>query len=286
MIMRSREHDDWAPPLGSIVLAQREEHEWTFEYPRLTTEVHERFDQTVEAMEAGHIVKAESEFRQILAQYPEFVDARHHLAMLLQETGRSAEALTAWQRAVDMGLRCFPRAFVVGRDALPWYDIDNRPFLRAYHGYGLHLLQHGFVGQTLKIFNEILALNPNDNQGIRALAIDCCFRLGRPEDVLAVCEEFAGDSMAETVYGKVLALLQLERTKEATAALREAIAALPLVAKELTKKRHRRPRSEWPGCVGHGGPDQAYEYWKTQGQHWANTPHAIEFVAQHRESGA
>ena len=286
MIMRNKGNDDWVPPPGSILLTQREEHEWTFEYPRLSADAHDRLDHAIDAMGGGNVVSAESDLRQLLAQFPEFIDAGHHLAMLLLETGRNTEAFTAWQRAVDIAVGCFPRTFAAGRDALPWYDIDNRPFLRAYHGYGLQLRQQGFMGLALKVFGEILALNPNDNQGVRALVIDGCFHLGRPEDVLDVCKEFDGDSMAETIYGKVLALLQLKSAEEATSALREAIGALPLVAKELTKQRHRRPKSEWPGCVSHEGPDQAYEYWKAQGEHWANTPDAIAFVAQHLSSSA
>lgn len=65
---------------------------------------------------------------------------------------------------------------------------------------------------------------------------------------------------------------------EADEALAEAVQWLPLVARELTKKRHPRPRGLDPRRVTVGGADQAYYYWEDQGQHWKNTPGAISWV--------
>ena len=286
MTVRNKASNSGALPLprGSIVFVQIEEHEWTFKYPRITARVLDRFDQAVEMMENVQIVKAESEFRQMLVDFPEFIDAYHHLAMVMENTKRVGDAFATWEYAVDIGLRYFPRAFVIGRDLLPWYYLDNRPFLRAYHGYSLHLLEYSFLGQALKNFTEILAMDPNDHLGIRVSVINCFFRLGRPDDVLSVCDNFTQDISVETVYGKVLALLQLELMDEATIALRDAIRILPLVVKELTKRTHQQPPSNWPGLVTHGGADQAYEYWRTHGEYWANTPGAIDFIMKHQNS--
>jgi len=55
------------------------------------------------------------------------------------------------------------------------------------------------------------------------------------------------------------------------------------VAKELGKVLHTRPRELRPDYVTHGGADQAYYYWTDQGQHWVNTPGAIEFVRDRQE---
>ncbi|MDX2440809.1 MAG: hypothetical protein QNK40_09685 [Desulfobacterales bacterium] len=52
---------------------------------------------------------------------------------------------------------------------LPWGCIDNRPFLRCMHGYGLSLWRLGQTEDARKIFQRMLWLNPNDNQGIRFL---------------------------------------------------------------------------------------------------------------------
>ena len=55
---------------------------------------------------------------------------------------------------------------------LPWGHIDNRPFLRCMHGYGLCLWRLGRLEDALRIFERMLWLNPSDNQGARFLVDD------------------------------------------------------------------------------------------------------------------
>lgn len=50
---------------------------------------------------------------------------------------------------------------------LPWGMIDNRPFLRCLHGYGLALWRLGHRDEALKTFERICCLNPMDNTGAR-----------------------------------------------------------------------------------------------------------------------
>lgn len=50
---------------------------------------------------------------------------------------------------------------------LPWGRIDNRPFLRCLHGYGLCLWRLGQIAEAREVFGRMLWLNPCDNQGIR-----------------------------------------------------------------------------------------------------------------------
>ena len=50
---------------------------------------------------------------------------------------------------------------------LAWGLIDNRPFLRCMHGYGLCLWRLGRFEEAEHIFQRMLWLNPSDNQGVR-----------------------------------------------------------------------------------------------------------------------
>lgn len=55
---------------------------------------------------------------------------------------------------------------------LPWGHVDNRPFLRCLHGYGLCLWRLGRFAEAACVFERILWLNPSDNQGVRFLLDD------------------------------------------------------------------------------------------------------------------
>jgi tetratricopeptide (TPR) repeat protein len=50
---------------------------------------------------------------------------------------------------------------------LLWGHIDNRPFLRCMHGYGLCLWRLGRYDEAVRVFEKMLWLNPSDNQGVR-----------------------------------------------------------------------------------------------------------------------
>ena len=53
---------------------------------------------------------------------------------------------------------------------LSWGAIDNRPFLRCLHGYGLCLWRLDRRDEAASVFRRMLWLNPADNQGARFLA--------------------------------------------------------------------------------------------------------------------
>lgn len=264
----------------TLMVTDRGDHLWEFEYPRVVWEVLEVFHQAIDLWEVGDLSEAEKQYRQLIREYPEFIDVHHHLALVLDETDREEEAFCVWREAVALGLSCFPKDFSIGRDFLLWGMLDNRPFLRAYHGLGIACLERGEAEEALSIFNSILAMNPGDNQGVRGSAIGCCFAVQRPTEALEICDRYPDDGMEHLLYGHVLALYQLKRNPEAESALRLAAASLPLVARELAKARHRRPKDMHYGYITYGGADQAYHYWIEQGRYWKKTPGAIEFVRE------
>lgn len=55
---------------------------------------------------------------------------------------------------------------------LPWGYIDSRPFLRCLSGFGLCLWRLNSFAEAKCVFDRILRLNPNDNQGVRFLIDD------------------------------------------------------------------------------------------------------------------
>jgi tetratricopeptide (TPR) repeat protein len=265
-------------PSRSLKVVPFHKDEWQFRYPRLDNRFFDLFDGAMEELDSGNLRKAESNFRLLLEGYPECIDAYHHLAIILSATNRHTEARRLWERAVSIGKSVFPKKFKQGTHRLPWMIIENRPFLRAYHSWGLQLLDEKNIPDALIVFNDMLSLNPNDNQGIRALAVGCYFELKQPKNVLKICKRYPNDMMEDVLYGKPLALFQLGRESDARKSLLKAIEYLPNVSKELLKKSHRPPKNGDPGFVTHGGADQAYYYWEHNGEYWKNTDGALDIL--------
>lgn len=273
-------------PPTSIRVVRVFKDEWAFEFPRLDDRAYDVFHQALDDFDAGRLKKAENDLRLLVDGFPEFIDAYHHLALILDETRRRKEARHVWETAVTIGRDAIPKSFKKGRHRLPWGILENRPFLRAYHSWGLQLLNEGATDAAVAVFEEMLSMNPNDNQGIRGLAIDCYFRSRQPDRVIALCKRYRNDAMEEVLYGRPLALFQLRQHREARAALAKAVEILPLVARELIKKTHRPPKNLNPDYVTHGGADQAYYYWRRHGRYWQDTDGALELVASAFQSRA
>jgi hypothetical protein len=93
------------------------------------------------------------------------LDAHSHLGNLVFDH-RPEDAI----RHYEVGLRIGELSLGDDFDGvLPWGHIDNRPFLRCMHGYGLCLWRLEGFNEAEHIFHRMLWLNPSDNQGVRFL---------------------------------------------------------------------------------------------------------------------
>ena len=93
------------------------------------------------------------------------LDAHAHLGNFVFDH-RPEDAIRHYEAGFRIGELSPPNSF---DGLLPWGWIDNRPFLRCMHGYGLCLWRLGRFEEAGRIFDRMLWLNPSDNQGVRGL---------------------------------------------------------------------------------------------------------------------
>jgi hypothetical protein len=93
------------------------------------------------------------------------LDAHAHLGNMVYQ--RQPEIAV---KHYEVGMRIGELSFGEGFDGvLPWGLIDNRPFMRCMHGYGIALWRLRKFKEAEEIFRRMLMLNPMDNQGVRFL---------------------------------------------------------------------------------------------------------------------
>lgn len=162
---------------------------------------------------------------------------------------------------------------------LMWAAPDNRPALRSLVRLVAMEERSGNVDTAGTLAQEILALNPVDNHGIRTLVMNHLLRTGENERALRLADQYPDDVHPDLPYGKVLALFRQHRLEEARNALRDAMRNLPRVVRFLTAKRVREPKLD-PTGVTVGGDDQAWLYRRTMYDAWLSTPGALEWLKQ------
>ncbi len=130
-----------------------------------------------ELFERGHYEEALRIMEILLSLDIRCLDAHAHLGNWCFRSTKSAQSFSMekakkhYEIGVKIGELSFPGDEKI---VLPWGRIDNRPFLRCLHGYGLSLWRMGRNKEARRQFERMLWFNPSDNQGVRFLlsAID------------------------------------------------------------------------------------------------------------------
>ena len=116
-----------------------------------------------ELARAGQTAEAYDLLMEALGTDLRCLDAHAHLGNL-EFDHAPRRAIVHYEIGVRIGELSLPLEF---DGVLIWGHIYNRPFLRCLHGYGLCLWRLGEPEQARRVFERILSLNPNDNQGVR-----------------------------------------------------------------------------------------------------------------------
>ncbi len=152
----------------------------------------EPFERALDTFRAGYYDDAGELLRAFITEYPYHIDSYHHLGIIETDLEHRERALKYFETGYRIGLLSLPDNFC---GTLPWICLENRPFLRAAHGYGLALERKRRHLEAVDVYEQILALNPNDNQGIRCLLPSLYLKAQAPQKARAALEQHGADGM-------------------------------------------------------------------------------------------
>lgn len=256
------------------------EREYRFVYPRFVSEFDDLIYDASDLIDVEEFVEAKSILHGIIDAFPEHIEAHHYLALCLDYQGEEHVAFHLWRKAVEIGMRYFPTNEAASKMQLSWEWLENRPFLEAYESLGMAYYNQDKTQKAIEIFNHLLALNPADHQGIRGRAIKAYFEVGEPKAVLDICESYPHDGLADTLYGRLLALCQLHQKNQLEEILKQTIEFLPFIAKEIVRPHHTEFDIILESEVFDEEKIEALDYWDNFGHYWLETNGAIDLLRQ------
>jgi len=121
--------------------------------------------EALELKEAGDSRGAHRILMNLLAADLRCLDAHAHLGNFVFDHSPE-KAIRHYEVGVRIGELSLGEGF---NGVLHWGCINNRPFLRCMHSYGLCLSRLGRLNEAEEVFTRMLWLNPSDNQGVRFL---------------------------------------------------------------------------------------------------------------------
>lgn len=218
--------------------------------------------------------------RKALEISPDCADA---YVLLAEETATSAEqAKDLYEQAIAAGERALGPEFFEENAGHFWGLLETRPYMRALEGLASALWSLGELEQAVDRYEEILRLNPGDNQGVRYLLARILRALNDDERLGELLERYQEDASAEWSYTRALHLFRVhgegDAANEALASALEANAAVPIYLFGLEELPDSPPPYYSPG-----DENEAALYVGYSARAWFETPDAMEWFVAYLE---
>jgi tetratricopeptide (TPR) repeat protein len=199
-------------------------------------------------------------------------------AILAQEAAGSLhEARVLYEAGVRAGERA------LGQEAFDeyaghfWGVMETRPYMRARFGLAECLWARGHHQEAIDHFQEMLQLNPGDNQGIRYVLMSYLLEEGQDDDLDRLFDSYDDDQSAVGLYTRALTLFRREGTTDlARKSLQEALGFNRFVPDYLLQRK--KMPAQLPEHMGFGDEDEAVVYVATNGHLWHEDEGAIEWL--------
>ncbi|GBE29840.1 MAG TPA: hypothetical protein ENH10_06960 [Bacteroidetes bacterium] len=212
-----------------------------------------------------------------LAIYPLCSDA---MVLIADETASSdSEALAMYSNAVGAAREDLGDDFVAFKGKF-WGVFETRPFMRAAQQLAHELWDSGYPEDAIEQLEELLELNPIDNQGNRYILLSWLLETRDDEAAEELIDEYSEDASSNWLWSRaLLAFRKNGDSPEATKLLKQAYKQNKHVPDYLLAKKD--PPDELPASYSHGSPDEAILYVLDFEVVWVFTPNALDWLKQH-----
>jgi len=222
------------------------------------------------------------DFEERLQLASEAIELCPHCAeafVCLAEMAPSAQhAVTMYQLGVEAGEHALGgRKGMAGYEGHFWSSLDTRPYMRARLGLAQSLWAVGKRDDAVAHCQELLRLNPDDNQGVRYLLCSMYCDLGRDQELQQLLDEYGDDGSAEWFFSRaLLAFRRQGDSPEACELLRQAHEGNPYVAEYMLG--NRTLPAETPPYIEPGGETEAIAYAGQFLTAWRNAPGSMSWM--------
>jgi tetratricopeptide (TPR) repeat protein len=141
------------------------------------------------------------------------------------------------QRAVAAGERSLGAKFIAENQGHFWMLLETRPYMRALANLAEALRNQGIRLDAINVYEKMLKLNPNDNQGVRDPLLGLYLETDKLNDAALLLGKYKSDASAHFAWARVLERFLAGDVKGATIALTKARKANRHVELYLTAQK-------------------------------------------------
>jgi tetratricopeptide (TPR) repeat protein len=143
-------------------------------------------------------------------------------------------AMTMFQKGIEVGHNIFDHEYEEKHRGNYWMIHETRPFMRCLEGYAGCLSSIGHVEPAIEIYEHMIALNENDNQGVRDSLMLLLIMSEQYIKYQKYKDKYKDDVFASAKWNHVLYLYKVKGNHELTrVALHEALKANKYIPRRL-----------------------------------------------------
>jgi tetratricopeptide (TPR) repeat protein len=215
--------------------------------------------------------------RQALEISPDCADA---YVLLAEESAKTpAEARSLYEQGVQAGERALGKKAFKELKGEFWGFLETRPYMRARLGLAQALWALGERQEAAGHMQEMLRLNPNDNQGVRYLLATLLLEMGEDTALEKLLLQYEDDWSANWKYTRaLLAFRKGGKSAESDTLLKEAVQHNRFVPPYLLGKK-KLPR-QMPALISPSGETEALDYAAEALIPWQRTEGALNWLRE------
>ncbi|HOI56413.1 MAG TPA: hypothetical protein PLP01_14290, partial [Phycisphaerae bacterium] len=211
--------------------------------------------------------------REAIRLCPDCADA---YVILAEASSDAAKAMGLYAKAVEVGRRALGEAPFKEDVGRFWGIQSTRPFMRALMGLAMAQAHANDLAGAVGTYQELLRLNPNDNQGARHMLLPLLLQTGQDEAASKLVAAYEDDAFAAWFYCRALLAFRKEGDCErAREELHAAIKENRHVPKYLLD---RESADFWPESYSLGSEEEAIVTADECGDAWEATPGAMVWL--------
>lgn len=148
-----------------------------------------------------------------------------------------------------------------------WYVLEARPYLRALLHAGMQAVHDSRFVDAVSFFEEVLAWNPNDNQGVRDMLVPCCIITNRKKRAAELLEEYKAVHSGTWTANQYMYAIRFGTKKDKEYWIEQLTQVNPYIAYPLINDTISAPELV-PNVYYFGEESEAAVYWEQTIEVW------------------
>lgn len=205
-------------------------------------------------------------------------DAADAYVLLAEATDDPQEARRLYEQGVAAGERALGQEIFTQEAGHFWGIVETRPYMRAREGLASVLWYLGERQPAIAHLQDMLRLNPGDNQGVRYTLANWLLTVGDDAGLDRLLAQYPDEASAQWAYTKVLQLFRRKgHSAQTDRAVLQALRANPYVPMYLLGAK--TPPKQMPDYYGMGDANEAVLYVARAAGPWLEAPEALQRLA-------